>query len=94
MHFIATGTLITVTSFSYRKFKKLEISLLLGTVSMAVIMSIANLIFTPIYLGVSVKQVLPLIIPVIIPFNLIKAGINSIITYLLTKIIPFSSYLS
>jgi riboflavin transporter FmnP len=94
MHFIATGTLITVASFSYRKFKKLEISLLLGTVSMAVIMSIANLIFTPIYLGVSVKQVLPLIIPVIIPFNLIKAGINSIITYLLTKIIPFSSYLS
>ncbi|MGB9856604.1 MAG: ECF transporter S component [Dictyoglomaceae bacterium] len=93
MHFIATGSLISVAGYSYKKFRRLEIPLILGTISMAIIMSIANLIFTPIYLGVPVEQVLSLILPVIIPFNLIKAGINSFLTYILTKIVPFSSYL-
>ncbi|MCS7202195.1 MAG: ECF transporter S component [Dictyoglomus sp.] len=93
MHFIATGTLISVAGLFFKRMKKLEIPLILGTLSMAGVMSIANLIFTPIYLGVSVKEVLALIVPVIIPFNLIKAGINSFLTYILTKVIPFSSYL-
>lgn len=93
MHFIATGTLISVAGLFFKRLKKLEIPLILGTLSMAGVMSIANLIFTPIYLGVSIKEVLALIVPVIIPFNLIKAGINSFLTYILTKVIPFSSYL-
>ncbi|MCX7845295.1 MAG: ECF transporter S component [Dictyoglomaceae bacterium] len=93
MHFIATGTLISVVGFSFKRIKRLEIPFILGTISMAGVMSIANLIFTPIYLGISVKEVLALIIPVIIPFNLLKAGINSFLTYILTKVIPFSSYL-
>lgn len=93
MHFIATSTLISVSGYLYRKFKRLEIPLFFGTISMAIVMSIANLIFTPIYLGVSVKEILALIIPVIIPFNLIKAGLNSFLTYILSNIIPFHSYL-
>ncbi|MEN2984706.1 MAG: ECF transporter S component [Dictyoglomaceae bacterium] len=93
MHFIATGTLISVAGLFFKRLKNLEIPLILGTLSMAGVMSIANLIFTPIYLGVSIKEVLALIVPVIIPFNLIKAGINSFLTYILTKVIPFSSYL-
>ncbi len=93
MHFIATGTLVSVAGFFYKKLKRLEIPLILGTISMAGIMSIANLVFTPIYLGVPVKDVLILIVPVIIPFNLIKAGINSFLSYILTKIIPFPAYL-
>ncbi|PMQ01302.1 MAG: ECF transporter S component [Dictyoglomus sp. NZ13-RE01] len=93
MHFLASGTLISVAGVTFEKVKRLEIPLILGTIFMAIVMSIANIIFTPIYLGVPVKDVLALIIPVIIPFNLIKAGINSLITYLLAKVIPFSSYL-
>jgi len=93
MHFLATGTLITVAGILYRKTKNKILSLLFGTISMAMVMAIANLILTPIYLGVPRSSIIPLIIPVIIPFNLIKAGINSIIAYLISSINTLSIYL-
>ena len=50
-----------------------------------VIMCVMNLIVTPHYMGAPVSAVVAMIPTVIIPFNLLKAGINSLITFLVYK---------
>lgn len=93
MHFIASGTFILVfylvfrgTLFSKSKDRKasmvnLLLALLLATVSRAAIMIPANILITPIYMKVPVEVVKGLLLPAIIPFNLIYGGINTAIFY-------------
>jgi len=52
---------------------------------MAVVMAAANLVITPLFLGVPVSAVKGMILPIIIPFNLIKAGINAVVTFAVYK---------
>lgn len=88
MHIIATGTYVTVAGNIYRRHKTRKmaaIALLSGSIAMTLIMIPANLLITPIFLGVSQDVVKSLLIPAIIPFNVVKAGINSILTFLLYK---------
>lgn len=65
--------------------KTAVIALGAGTLTMTVLMIVMNLIFTPLFMGVPINAVLGMLLPIIIPFNLMKAGINSIITFLLYK---------
>ena len=92
MHFIATGTYALVAGNIYRvnKTKKGAVTALIaGTLSMTAIMIPANLLITPLFMGTTVGVVAKLI-PFIALFNLIKAGINSIVTFLVYKrISPF-----
>ena len=44
-----------------------------------------NMIFTPLFMGAPLETVLALMIPAIIPFNVLKAGINGVITFFLYK---------
>ncbi|MGI5850298.1 MAG: ECF transporter S component [Christensenellales bacterium] len=88
MHFIASGTLVIVASFIYRKNHSLKgaiIGLIAGTIAMAAIMIPANLIFTPVFNGIPVDAVKALLLPIIIPFNLVKAGINAVVTFIIYK---------
>ena len=57
----------------------------LGTLAMTVLMCILNLVLDPIFWGTPREAVLRLLVPAIIPFNLSKAGINSLITFLIYK---------
>ena len=86
-HIIATGAFVSVASLIYRKNQNnkfgLIVALALGTLAMAAIMVPANLIVTPMFTGMPRSAVAEMIIPIIIPFNLLKAGINSIIIYIL-----------
>lgn len=87
MHVIATGTYVLVSSFIYKKihtYKGAIISLIVGTISMTVVMIPANLVFTPMF-GVPVETVKAGITVTVIPFNFLKAVINSIITLLVYK---------
>ncbi len=87
MHIIATGTYVLVAGMIYKGHKtKREaiIALIVGTVAMTVVMCIANLVVTPLFLGVPVAAVIQLM-PFIAAFNLVKAGVNSVITFLLYK---------
>lgn len=84
MHFIASSVLILIPSVIYRKkqtIPSLIIGLVLGTLAMTVVMIPLNLLFTGIFLGAGVETVGKMLIPAIIPFNLIKAAINSAITF-------------
>lgn len=83
MHMVATGALLTVAGLFYRRdrsWRRAVIGLVLGTLSMAAVMIPLNLIFTVHFMGVPRQVVVDMLIPAIIPFNLLKAGINSVIT--------------
>lgn len=87
MHIIATGVLVTVAGTIYRFHKTRKfaiIALICGTAAMAVVMMGANMVITPIFMGVPRSMVWDLM-PFIIGFNVIKAGINAVVTFFLYK---------
>ena len=51
--------------------------LLLGSVVMVVTMLLWNWLITPLYMGVSREAVEGLLLPAFLPFNALKAGLNS-----------------
>lgn len=88
MNFLASGVFVGVASVIYYRKKTLPraiIGLLAGSLSMVVIMLLWNYIMTPIYMGVPREAVLELFLPLLIPFNAIKAGLNSALVLLLYK---------
>lgn len=83
MHFISSAVLLLTVTLIFRggkSFKRLIIALVCGSLAMAAVMIPLNLIFTGIFMGTGVKAVASMLIPAIIPFNLLKAGINSAVT--------------
>lgn len=61
------------------------LALAVASVVMVVVNLLANLVVTPIYTGMPVAAVAGLILPVLLPFNVIKAVLNSVITLLVYK---------
>ena len=92
MHIIATSTLTLVAGgiYSRNKSKKSAlIGIICGTIAMAVVMFFANLVITPLFTGWPRAAVMELM-PFIILFNILKAGINGIVTFVVYKrISPF-----
>lgn len=87
MHVIATGVLVTVSGLIYKRKKTRKtavVALLSGMAAMAVVMMGANMIITPIFMGVPASAVWGLM-PFIVGFNVIKAGINGAVTFILYK---------
>ncbi len=88
MHLIATGTMVLVAGLIYKRFHTLKgaaVALVAGTIGMTLMMIPLNLYFTTKFLGVPVEAVKAMIVPAIIPFNLIKASANSALTVLVYK---------
>ena len=88
MHIVSTGGFVLVAGLIYKKHRTLKgavVSLAFGILTMTVTMVLWNIIFTPIYMGAPLEAVLDIMLPCIIPFNLIKAGVNSILAFLLYK---------
>ena len=88
MHILATGSFVLVAGNIYKRYhtkKGAVLSLIVGILTMTVTMILWNLFFTPLFLGVPMEAVLPLMLPAIIPFNLLKAGVNAVISYVLYK---------
>ncbi|MBR5259032.1 MAG: ECF transporter S component [Eggerthellaceae bacterium] len=70
-----------------RTYKAAVLGLILGIIG-AVIMAVAgNLLLTPAWLGVPLQAVIDMVIPILIPFNLLKAILNSVLTLAIYKII-------
>ncbi len=88
MHVAASGTLALAAGLIYRVAhtrKGAILSLVAGTVSMGLVMMVANHFITPYFMGAPTKAVDDMLLPVILPFNLLKAGINSVVTMLVYK---------
>lgn len=87
MHVISTSVLILVSGliYKYNKTRKgAVIALLCGVAAMTLVMIGANMIITPLFMGVP-RNIVWSLMPFIAGFNAIKAGINSVVTFLLYK---------
>ena len=87
MHVIATGVLVAVSGGIYSRNKTRKtavIALVCGMAAMAVVMMGANMVITPMFMGVPAGAVWDLM-PFIVGFNVIKAGINGAVTFVLYK---------
>ena len=92
MHLIATSALVIVAGTVYAKDKTKKnavLGLVLGTLAMVIVMIPANMFITTKFMGLTLEALMPFM-PWIILFNFIKAGVNSIVTFLVYKrISPF-----
>ncbi|MCF0144618.1 MAG: ECF transporter S component [Firmicutes bacterium] len=87
MHILATSALVIVAGCIYKHKKSRKsaiIGLLCGIAAMVIVMMAANMVITPLFMGVP-KEVVWQLMPFIVAFNAIKAGINSVITFLCYK---------
>ena len=88
MHLLATGSFALVAGAIYKHKKSRGnaiAALVAGVVAMTAVMTGCNLVFTPIFMGQPMEAVMAMLVPIIIPFNLLKGGINALITYVVYK---------
>lgn len=72
----------------YRKMRTMKGAVLglAAAVACSIVMAIVgNLAITPIYLNTPVEVVVGMIVPVLVPFNIVKALINSVLTLIVYK---------
>lgn len=82
MNFFATVLFSAIAALIYKKkknFSGIIIGLLAGTLMLTAGMMLWNYIITPIYQGWPRDKVAEMLLPIFMPFNLIKGGINSAI---------------
>ena len=88
MHIFATGffTIVAGNIYKRNRSKKTAVkALIVGSIVMVIMMCVWNIVFTPLFMGTPRDAVLKMIVPIIIPFNIIKAGVNSFVTFLIYK---------
>ena len=86
MNVLSTCAFVVPAALFYRskrKFSSAVIGLVLGIICMAIIMVLWNWLITPLYMGVPRETVVTMLLPVFLPFNLIKGAINAAVTLLL-----------
>ena len=88
MHFAAAGSFALITGIVYRKnptTKGSLLALILGSAAHTVLMAAMNLLLTPVFMKTPSEAVLEMMIPIILPYNIIKVVVNSIVVFLLFK---------
>ncbi|MDR1132241.1 MAG: ECF transporter S component [Oscillospiraceae bacterium] len=88
MNVLATSTYACTAAFIYRykhNLKGAVLALIAGSLALTVVMLLWNYLLTPIFTGDSREAVIRMLLPAILPFNLIQAGLNTGITLLLYK---------
>lgn len=88
MNFLSSGMFVGIASVIYFRKKTMTraiAGLIAAVFSMTAIMLLWNYIVTPLYMGVSREMVLSMFMPLLIPFNLLKASLNAALVLLLYK---------
>jgi riboflavin transporter FmnP len=88
MNVIATCAFVLPATIIYKKDRTKRgaiIGLCVGVVIMTVCMLLWNYIITPLYMKVDRSAVVGMLLPIFLPFNVIKGGINAGITLILYK---------
>ena len=88
MNIFSSSMFCIIPAIFYKKFKNLGgavVGLALGIVSTTAAMLLWNYVITPIYMGYPREAVAKMLVPVFLPFNLIKTGINASLSMLLYK---------
>lgn len=88
MDFLSTATFSTVCALIYKYKKNIKgaiVGLVSSVLAMTAVMLLFNIFITPIYMGVSRADVIALIPSLFLPFNLVKAVMNSAVIMILYK---------
>ncbi len=88
MNLLSTCSFACSAAFIYKKIhtgKGALLGLLCGTVVMISVMLLWNWLITPMYMGVPRESVEAMLLPAFLPFNALKAGLNTAITLFLYK---------
>ena len=89
MNFLSTCAFAVPAAFVYKRrhtMKGAIAGLAVGTITMVATMLLWNYLITPLYMtGTSRSDIAGMLMPVFLPFNLLKAGLNSAFILLLYK---------
>lgn len=88
MNILSSCSFACTAAYIYKKKHTLSgaiFGLAAGCIMMAVVMLLWNYLFTPIYMGYPREAVGAMLLPVFLPFNLLKGGLNMAITLLIYK---------
>ena len=89
MNFLSTCSFAVTAAIVYKRRHTMPgaiLSLAVGTVTMVCTMLLWNYLITPLYMtGTSRSDIAGMLMPVFLPFNLLKAGLNSSFILLLYK---------
>ena len=89
MNLISSCSFACTAALIYKKRRNINgaiIGLLVGSVTVVATMLLWNYLITPLYMtGTTRSDIAGMLIPVFLPFNALKAGINSALTLLLYK---------
>jgi len=88
MNVISTCAFACIAAYIYKRKHTLQgaiIGLITGCIAMTTVMLLWNYLLTPLYLGYPREAVVKLLLPVFLPFNLLKSSLNAAITMLLYK---------
>lgn len=88
MNVLSSCAFVCPAAFLYsrkRTIRRAAAGLGVGVVLVTAAMALWNYIMTPIYMGYPREAVAELLLPAFIPFNLLKAGLNTALTLLLYK---------
>ena len=88
MNIISTCAFACTAAAIYKRRKTLSgavFGLVCGALLSTSVMMLWNYIIVPIYLGIPREAVVEMLLPVFLPFNLVKGGLNAALTLLLYK---------
>lgn len=88
MNVLSTISFVCPAAWLYRRRHNISgavTGLIAGGVCMAMVMLLWNYLITPLYQGVAREVVAAMLLPVFLPFNLIKAVMNAALTMILYK---------
>ncbi len=88
MNILSSGAFACTAATLYRRHRKLGgavLGLVMGVLLMTALMLLWNYTMTPIYMGVDRKIVANMLMPVFLPFNLLKGSINAALALALYK---------
>lgn len=88
MNFVSTFAFAGTAALIYKKKHSLSgavMGLAAGCIVMTGAMLLWNYLLTPIYMGTPREQVAGMLLPIFLPFNLLKAVLNAAFTFLLYK---------
>ena len=87
--FVAMIGAVLIVGLIYKKFHNLKgaiVAIVVGSVVFTAIAIAMNFVITPIYTpGVTVEAVASMVVPILLPFHIIKCAINGVVTGLLYK---------
>ena len=89
MHIIATGCLVLVSSTIYKFHKTIKgaiLGLAAGVLAMTGVMLLANMLIVPLFNpAMTADDIKAMLLPVFLPFNLLKGTINAVVTFFIYK---------